>query len=498
MASDSAGRRSIRRRLLVFLIPSLLLLVVGAAALTYYVALHVATYAYDRALLDPALDIAANITIDAQGPRLTMQEQAQQALLYDHEDTVVFQVRDLDGRVVIGDADLGSPPRQTAGERTFFDSHYRSEPVRVAAVRSDSGMQVQVAETLHKRNRLIWQILAAGLMPTLLIALATAMLAWTGVARGLAPLAWIRAQLLGRSPDDLRPLDENATPEEITPAVSALNRLFAQLRESNERQRRFLANAAHQLRTPLAGLQLHLELLLRRELSQDVRSELADMHAATARASHLANQLLALAKAEASADDSSRLSTIDVYAVADRAVQEWVQRAIAREVDLGFVLDHVMVAGDALLLGELLDNLLDNALIYTPKGGLVTVRCGDEGGQPYLSVEDNGPGIPESSHARVFERFYRIPGTQGNGAGLGLAIVREVVQRHHARLEIESSIGTGTRIVVRFPPLSIAASTSGEGGSAHGRPRSSERLVGADSTCGNGLREATRAGLPGQ
>jgi signal transduction histidine kinase len=452
-----ARRGSIRRRLLLFLIPSLVLLVVGASALTYFVALHVATSAYDRSLLDPALDMAANVRMDADGPRLALLKQAQEALLYDHEDTLVFQIRAPGGAVVAGDEDLHLPPNLKPGERLFFDSHYHDAPVRVAAVRSNNGLYVQVAETLHKRNRLIWEILAAGLLPALLIAGATFALAWTGVVRGIAPLASVRTQLLGRSPHDLHPVDEHTTPTEIAPAIEALNRLLGQLRESNEMQQRFLANAAHQLRTPLAGLQMHLELLLRRDLSAEVRDEISGMHLATVRASHLANQLLALAKAEASADNSTSAASVDLYAVADHAVHEWVQRAIARDIDLGFMLEHTHVAGDPVLLGELLDNLLDNALRYTPRGGAVTVRCGSELGHPYLSVEDTGPGIPEAAHGRVFERFYRIQGTPGDGAGLGLAIVKEVVQRHHAALHIEppDQGGHGTRIVIRFPATAV-------------------------------------------
>ncbi|HEX8009360.1 MAG TPA: sensor histidine kinase [Casimicrobiaceae bacterium] len=457
MDDASARRGSIRRRLLLFLIPSLLLLVLGASALTYFVALQVATSAYDRSLLDPALDMAANVKMEADGPRLALLEQAQEALLYDHEDTLIFQIRAPGGAVIAGDQDLNPPPNLQPGERSFFDSRYKGEPVRVAAVRSDNGLYVQVAETLHKRNRLIWEILAAGLLPALLIAVATFALAWTGVARGIAPLASVRTQLLGRSPRDLKPVDEHTTPTEIAPAIEALNRLLGQLRESNEMQQRFLANAAHQLRTPLAGLQMHLELLLRRDLAAEVRDEVAGMHLATVRASHLANQLLALAKAEASADDSTCTASIDLYAIADRAVHEWVQRAIARDIDLGFVLEHAHVAGDAVLLGELLDNLLDNALRYTPRGGAVTVRCGTALGQPYLSVEDNGPGIPETAQGRVCERFYRVQGTPGDGAGLGLAIVKEVAQRHRAALQIESPEGSGrgTRILIRFPAAAV-------------------------------------------
>jgi two-component system sensor histidine kinase TctE len=458
MASPPGRRGSIRRRLLLFLIPSLLFLVVGASAITYFVALHVATSAYDRSLTDPALDMAANITVDASGPRLAMIKQATDALLYDSEDTLVFQIRAPDGAVVAGDHGLGLPPNLLPGQRHFFDSRYDDQPVRVVAVRSDNGFYVQVAETLHKRNRVIWEILAAGLLPAIFIALATLGLAWTGVAHGLGPLASVRAQLLGRSAHELHPLDEQAAPSEIAPAIEALNRLLARLRESNEMQQRFLANAAHQLRTPLAGLQMHLELLLRRDLPEDLRKEVSGMHTATVRASHLANQLLALAKAEATAGDAIRTSSVDLYTVADLAAHEWVQRAIARDIDLGFLLEHANIAGDPVLLSELLDNLLDNALRYTPSGGAVTVRCGPDSGRSFLSVEDTGPGIPPSAHGRVFERFYRIQGTPGDGTGLGLAIVKEVAQRHGAALSIESPDGgrTGTRVVVRFPPPGAA------------------------------------------
>jgi len=459
MDSGSGSPRSIRRRLLVFLIPALLILVVGASSVTYFVALHVATSAYDRSLLDPALDMAANVKMDANGPRLALLQQAQEALLYDHEDTLIFQIRGTNGAVVAGDEALNLPPNLQPGERAFFDSLYRGEPVRIAAVRSDNGLYVQIAETLHKRNRLIWEILAAGLLPALLIALATFALAWTGVVRGLAPLASVRTQLLGRSPHDLQPLDEQSAPTEIMPAIEALNRLLEQLRHSKDLQQRFLANAAHQLRTPLAGLQMHLELLLRRDLSEEARQEISGMHAATVRASHLANQLLALAKAEATAENASPPRLIDLYMLADGAAHEWVQRAISRDIDLGFLLEHAQVAGDPILLEELLDNLLDNALRYTPRGGAVTVRCGAEHGHPYLSVEDNGPGIPPAAHERVFERFYRVQGSPGDGAGLGLAIVKEVAQKHRAALELKSPNGNGrgTSVVVRFPGGAVAS-----------------------------------------
>ena len=454
----TAAAHSIRRRLLFFLIPSLLFLVLCGGVLTYGVALSVATSAYDRSLLDPALDMAENIRIGADGPHLDLLMQAQQALMYDHVDTMVFQIRDAEGRVIAGADELAAAPRLRGGESRFFDGLYRNEPVRIAAVRTDSGFSVQVGETLTKRHILIWEILAAEMVPTLLIAFAAVALAWTGVKHGVAPLARIRGELLGRSPNDLRPLTETGAPAEIAPAVKAFNKLLGRMREASAVQQRFLANAAHQLRTPLAGLQMHLELLLRRELAPDVRSEIERMHVATMRASHLATQLLALARAEASANGRDA-QYFDLRQIGDAAAQEWVPRAIARNIDLGFVLENAIVSGNPLLLSELLNNLVDNALRYTPPGGTVTVRSGtDDGGHPYLSVEDNGVGIPEDARSKVFERFYRIEGTPGDGSGLGLAIVKEVVDRHNGVLSVQSGATSGTRIIATFAaPTAVPA-----------------------------------------
>ena len=305
---------------------------------------------------------------------------------------------------------------------------------------------------MHKRNRLVGEILVAELVPTLLIALGSIALAWFGVARGLIPLEHLRSELLNRAPSDLRPLKKTAAPLEIAPVVNAFNRLLDHLRDANTMQQRFLANAAHQLRTPLAGLQMHLELLIRRDLPADVRPELERMHSATMRASRLANQLLALAKAESVPDQGREFEIIDLRTIADAAARDWASKAIAQKIDLGFSLERAVILGDPLLLPELVDNLIDNALRYTRAGGTVTVITGCERDVPYLSVEDTGPGIPSAERSKVIERFYRIAGTPGEGSGLGLAIVQEVVDRHGGILEINdrNQLG-GTCVRVMFP-----------------------------------------------
>ncbi len=445
-------RVSIRRRLLIFLIGSLFLALTGAGMISYRVAVKSANDAYDRSLLDPAIDIANNVTVDAGGVRLNLPQKALEALVFDQIDRVIYQVRSADGRIVDGVADLPPSPELATDQHMFFDTRYEGDPMRVAALRAPSGTVVQVGETLHKRNRLVGEILVAELVPTLAIAIVAIALAWLGVARSLVPLERLRAGLMRRSPRDLRPLVDASAPFEIAPLVDAFNVLLEQLRDAGKVQQRFLANAAHQLRTPLAGLQMHLELLLRGTLPADVRAELERMHSATVRASRLARQLLALAKAEGAPAHARELEVVDLRAVAGTAARDWAPKAHAQAIDLGFALERAEVLADPLLLPELVDNLIDNALRYTPAGGTVTVHTGCDNQTPYLSVEDTGPGIPDAERARVVERFYRIPGTQGEGSGLGLAIVKEVVDRHGGKLDIDACTdGRGTRIRVTFP-----------------------------------------------
>ena len=443
---------SIRRRLLLFLISSAVLMVSGAAAVTYFVALHSTNNAYDRSLLDPAIDIADNVRLDVSPAKVDLPEKVLEALVYDQVDKVIFQVRSHDNTIIDGVPDLPPPPDFAAGQHMFFDAVYHGEKIRVAALRSTAGFVVQVGETLHKRNRLVGEILVSELASTVLVALGSIALTWFGVTLGLRPFERLRLELLSRTPTDLHSIEESGTPVEIGPVVSAFNRLLGHLRDANTMQQRFLANAAHQLRTPLAGLQMHLELLSRRELPEAVRAELDRMHSATVRASRLANQLLALAKAESAPDQSRDHEILDLRAIAGAAARDWAPRAFTEKIDLGFFLHQAVIQGDSLLLPELVDNLIDNALRYTPAGGRVTVTTGCDRGVPYLSVVDTGPGIPPAERGKVLERFYRMAGTPGDGSGLGLAIVREVVDRHGAELNIDACTEHGgTCVRITFP-----------------------------------------------
>jgi two-component system sensor histidine kinase TctE len=246
-------------------------------------------------------------------------------------------------------------------------------------------------------------------------------------------------------------------PEELQPLIATLNRQFALLAESLSSQERFLADAAHQLKTPLAALQSQLELAMDDPDAESRNRRLAEMQQALGRVTHLAHQLLALARAEPSAGLQAQRQPVRLPAIAERIAHSHLDQAIARDIDLGFELDEATVEGVPWLLHELLANLVDNALAYAPPGSHVTIRCGVRAERPFLEVEDDGPGIPPSERARVFQRFYRLADSAPGGCGLGLAIVREIAAGHGATVAIDTPVGgRGTRITVSFPPAASA------------------------------------------
>jgi len=450
---DAQGAGSIQRRLLKVLMVSLVALLVLSGSVTWFVAYRVANDAYDHALLDPLMDIVQNVRQGADGPTLSLSPREQAALLFDGSDRVFFQVRGPAGKWFAGGArDIPeAPERLVPREPVFYNANVAQSAVRIAAMRTDGGFDVYVAETTNKRDRLVWEIILTGLVPLLLVVVVAVALVWFGVSHGLAPLRKLRSELSQRSPNDLRAVDESHAPSEVRPAIIALNRLFQRIHETSESQRRFLADAAHQLRTPLAGLQMQLELGLRESQSAADRATLVKMRDAVLRTGKLTNRLLALARAEQTVQDRRQFTKVDLGAMCERVGAQWIARAIDRNIDLGFEVAGACVDGDDALLADMLDNLIDNALRYTRPGGAVTVRCGADAAGIFFGVEDNGVGIPEAERARVFERFYRGEGVGGDGSGLGLAIVREGASRHDAVVDIAlPPSGTGTYVRITF------------------------------------------------
>jgi two-component system sensor histidine kinase TctE len=452
--------QSLRGQLLRQLLPPVAALLALATVIAYFPTIEPATAAYDQALIDVGLALGDRIQIESGKYSLDLPRAAERMLRTDRYDSIYFHVASPDGGHIAGDEGLPPPPRdETPQDHVIaYDGMYAGKDVRAVAVMvpcNGRRCMVQVAETTYKRQRLLRYIVLSSLVPTVLIALATLLIVWFGVKRGLEPLDLLSEEIRRRSPRDLRPVEAASAPEEAKPLVGALNALLEEVAEANQNQQRFLANAAHQLRTPLAGLQAHTELALAQSVPESCRAELEQVHLATVRTARLANQLLALARAEPGGGLAAGLGPVDLRQMVQGAADEWVHRAMARDLDLGFDLSEARVLGDPFLLREALANLVHNSLEHTPAGGHVTVRTElrTEDGRPMLEVEDEGPGIPPAERERVLERFYRVPGTTGTGSGLGLAIVREIAGLHGAVVEIGEprAGGRGCRVALIFP-----------------------------------------------
>ncbi len=449
------AERSIRRLLLGWLVAPVAIVLIASGVAGYGTALTIASEAYDRGLLDPALALAERLSA-ADGPvALDLPAVASEMLRVDATDRVYFAVS-ARGELLGGQAELPAPPvLPEPGAPVFYDGTVGSDPVRVAAILvpfAEGPVLVQVAETLVKRHRLVRQLLVTNAALEIAFFGVALAVVWIGVTRGLAPLEALRAQLAARSPRDLRPVAEARAPAEVRPLVQELNRMLGRLAESIEAQQQFVADAAHQLRTPLAALQAQVEAARREGLPPELASTVERVSAATGRAAHLARQLLTLAAIAPPAERPFAAERADLASVAQNGVNDWLARADGKEVDLGFELEAAPVEGEPQLLDELAANLLENALNYTPAGGEVTVRTGRRDGRSFLEVEDSGPGIPVAERERVFERFHRVRGTPGEGTGLGLAIVREIAHRHRANVDIRTPpSGTGTVVAVSFP-----------------------------------------------
>ena len=445
---------SIRLRLLKWLIGPILVVNLAGAALTYLLAWTPAQLALDQSLLDTAAALGARVRQGPQGALLDLSAQAEQIVRADRLDATYFAVRDAGGALIAGDADLAA-----VGASGVQDAVARGEPVRVATASVRAGadtIHIAVAKTLRKRGQIRAATIRALVLVEGLFTLALVGLIWFSVTSGLLPLSRMRANLNARDGADLEAIADEGVPYELTPVVAAFNDLLGKVQDGARAQHDFLANVAHQLRTPLAGMKLQLEWLGQRHAgdADSVRS-LGLMLQSNERMIRQTNQLLALARAEPSRFEKTRLEAVDVARLVAEVVQYFVEQAGKKRIDIGFDLQPCQVAGDSFLLRDLVDNLIDNAVRYTPPGGTVTVRClRAPDGAGMLAVEDSGPGIALHQRAQVFQRFMRLDDAIP-GSGLGLAIVRDIAQAHGARIDLaDGADGTGLVVTVRFPNVS--------------------------------------------
>jgi two-component system sensor histidine kinase TctE len=479
-----AEQRSLFGEILDWMLAPLLLVWPMSVVLTWLVAQGIANGPYDRELGELARVLAKQITVQ-QGEdgraevALALPAGATDILRTDETDKVFLLVLGLRGEFVAGDPSLPLPDEAELpppGEVRFRDAEVGNEPVRVAMLRvagidaEGAGTPlIQVAETLDKRSRLATEIIKGVILPQFIILPVAVLLVWLALTRGIAPLADLQERIRRRQSHDLSPIDERLAPEEVSPLVRSINELLGRLDQSIGLQKQFLADAAHQLKTPLAGLRTQAELA-QREIDagqsdpQSLKKSLQQIARGSQSAAHMVNQLLAMARAE-DGEHALQRQNVNLARLATEAVRDFVPRAMDKRIDLGYegpsASDRApLVCGHPLMLRELIRNLVDNALQYTPRGGTVTVRVvADPFGQVVvLQVEDSGPGIPPAEREKVFQPFYRALGTQVDGSGLGLAIVRRIADEHGAELTLEDTearpradgSGPGARFTLRF------------------------------------------------
>ncbi|MES2635151.1 MAG: sensor histidine kinase N-terminal domain-containing protein [Pseudomonadota bacterium] len=453
----------LKRKLLAVLLGPLLVLLLLDSGFSWWTSWKFATLAHDRSLHEIARELVLHVHGDRGRVVLELSPAAERLLLQDPEDKLFFRVTTRSGQMLGGETDFPLPGNGNArinGEARFYPTQVRQHEVRAVAAwlpwegaAPGDEVLVQVAETLRQRTALAHDILLMTLLPQLLLVLLASAAVYIGVASGLKPLERLKAAVSARSHTHLGPLDTAGVPGEVRPIVEEVNDLMSRLGQSLESRDRFIADAAHQLKTPVSGLKAQIELALRESDPERLKHSLAQLYISTERLARLVRQLLELARNEPGAA-TVQLEPLDLRALALSTSMEWVPQALRAGVDLGFdsVEIPMRVLGEPERLRELVNNLIDNAIRYSARGGRVTVSTWLEGAHVCLAVGDDSTRIPQAERARIFERFHRILGTHADGSGLGLAIVSEIASLHGACIRLEDDTdGVGNRFILDFP-----------------------------------------------
>jgi two-component system sensor histidine kinase TctE len=453
-------RPSLRRRLLVFLLIPMFVLLLLDALLTYSVALTYANRVHDRDLSDDALTLGKMLSSDQLGSELT--PQARFLLEYDPDGRSYFSVTSSKHGLLAGNPQLMQQTRvpQIGAEPTLYDARLDKHALRVATVHTVArhdpadSLIITVAETLGDRHKQAREILLLAILMQTLLIVCVLLLVWFGVSRGLRVLDPLTARLAARS-HELTPIDGPDVPQEIQPLTRTIDALFGRLRGMLALHDRFIADAAHQLRTPLTGLSLHVDRALADPRPETMSDAFTHIQRLSQRAARTSSQLLALTRAQATPLDGEERQALNLARLIPEAVAQRVHEAIRAGVDLGYEGDGkpLYVLGEASGVQDLLDNLIDNAIRYAGRGSIITVRLQSRSdGGSGLSVEDNGPGVPPELLPRLSERFFRVAGNAEEGSGLGLAIVQRIAERHRADVVYRSAGDRGLCVDVHFPP----------------------------------------------
>jgi two-component system, OmpR family, sensor histidine kinase TctE len=453
----SQGPVSLRAGLLLRLGIVLVLLLTLDGLASYFTALHFANLVYDRWLIDSTRSLAQAVRAEHGLIQFDLPRVALEIFQFDEVDKTYFKVSSGRQGFIGGDPALPDvAPLEVGGLRLAFATMHgkrvRLVSTLIAPGSPEDPVLVSVAETLIKRSTLTREILIGMAAPQIALLGIALLLGRIGVNHGLKPLTDLAAQIEARGQNNLSPVPQSGLPREARVLVARINDLLERLSNAMRAQKRFVADAAHQLRTPLAAVLLHAERAERAPDTSSEREALGALHRSVERAARLSQQLLALARTDPEAVSAVELRPVDLTSLARQVGEEWIRRALDRDIDFGLAVpDHpVLVTGDERLLSEVLSNLIDNALRYGNAGGHVTLMV-EAGPETRLSVQDDGPGIPLDERARIFERFYRLPNGNGDGCGLGLSIVEEIARLHDATVEVTSgSNDRGSRFTVVF------------------------------------------------
>ena len=471
---------SLHRKLLLWLLLPQLILWVAGGIVTYRLAAGYANRGIDTSLAQASRALLRQVKPIEQGLLIDFPRAAQEVLEADPKDPLMYMVSTPPGRFILGNNNLPPPPPGTGHELDtpyFYDGEVlldnrgigdKPRLMRIAALYVAYGdinappqtMLVQVARSSANREELAHAILADTLLPLSVLMLTMSVIVWAGIRAGLAPLARLRHEVEKRAPGDLTPLKLDLAPTELRSLATALNDLLASVRHHMGAQQRFISDAAHQLRTPLAGLKSQTKLALEGATDPTQRARLQLLHQSASRGAHLVAQLLTLARAEPGATATLERTQVDLVRLVQELVVQLVPRALRAGIDLGVEADGpdapVHAYANALLLREALTNLIDNAIRYAGAGAEITVRLRLHDDTAIVMVDDNGPGIAPADRERVFERFVRAT-YEGEGCGLGLAIVKEIVERHDGTVTLEGLEPRGLRVTLALPSTQAAS-----------------------------------------
>lgn len=454
-------KRSIRRQLLLWLLIPLLSLSAFSSLGAFYIGENLARSIYDRELVNSADSVLARIKIKESQISVDMPVAALSILRHNNRDEFYFQILSESGQFIAGHDFLPRPDIEhltITPQFRFFklkDRQLRAVAFFVPISDAKAGIEnvvIQVAETRNTRKELTNQIAVTVLLSQFILIACALVAVWLGVRRGLSPLIRVESAVNLRSPGDLSLLEVDE-PSEIKSLVDALNNLLHQLSEDVELQKRFIANAAHQLRTPIAGLGTYSALARKLAKDEELKEVLSELDMGIARMGKVVGRLLMLARSEPGASSTRQMSVVDLNSVVSEVTAASVPEAIKQKIDLEFhsTSEPALIYGDPGGIEELAYNLIENSILYTQNGGTIKIEVAIRNGTTILTVEDDGPGIPKEERERIFERFYRLPGTEKPGTGLGLAIVKEIVSSHKAKIDVlPGSNGNGSAFRVSF------------------------------------------------